>query len=100
MSQKPPTQSLAPGGISAFGAMGAEFASALDLAAVCRLPPYQMYVAEREPNHTGADAERYAMERTAHAQGRGELQRWLDCYVAWHAEKGCWRSESPFGEAR
>ncbi len=97
MSQKPQTQSLAPGGIAAFGAMGTEHAPAIDLAALCRLPPYQMYVAEREPNHAGADAERYALDRTAHAQARGELHWWLDRYVAWHAEKGCWWGESPFG---
>ena len=92
--QKPPPIIVAPAGIEALRTQAND---QTDLAWLCRYPPYQMYVEEREPNLVGAPADVYAQQRTQQAAQRGELLQWLEQYVAWHAAKGYWEGENPLG---
>lgn len=90
---KPPPIVVAPSGIEAKPVHTPD--GQLDLARLCRYPPYQMYVEEREPNFVGMPADAYAQQRTQQAIHRGELPQWLEKYVAWHSAKGYWKGEDP-----
>ncbi len=90
---KPPPIIIAPGGIEAKPVNTTD--EAPNIGWLCRYPPYQMYVEEREPNLVGLPADVYAQQRTQQAMTRGELPMWLERYVAWHAAKGYWKGENP-----
>lgn len=91
---KPPPIVVAPAGIDA---LRTEKDQPVDFDWLCRYPPYQMYVEEREPNLIGAPADVYAQQRTQQAAQRGELPQWLEQYVAWFEGKGYWKGENPLG---
>lgn len=58
------------------------------------LPPFQMFAAERMRNTSRHDAEQHA-KNFLHSRGLG--QDVLDEYMLWHAGKGYWPNETPFG---
>ena len=70
-------------------------------AAVAALPPFQMYLAERDgPNQTGKNSQEWATGvamRLAAAVGDEAL---LGEYSVWHQAKGYWPGETPLGEVR
>lgn len=97
MTDKPPPQILGVSGI-------AETPIVLDQpkinwAVVAALPPFQMFLAERDgPNQTGKNSHEWATEvavRLATAVNDNAL---LDEYSAWHKAKGYWPGETPFGQ--
>lgn len=95
---KPPAQVMAPAGIDGFKPMGGS--GAIDVERLARHPPYQSYVVSREPNLIGATGDAYALQRTMAAIDRGELEAWLSKYEQWHAERGYWVGEDPWGGAK
>lgn len=95
---KPPPQILGVSGI-------AETPIVLDQpkinwAVVAALPPFQMFLAERDgPNQTGKNSHEWATEvavRLATALGDDAL---MGAYCAWHQAKGYWSGETPLGSA-
>ena len=58
------------------------------------LPPFQMFAAEQMRNTSRHDAEQHA-KNFLHSRGLG--QDVLDEYMLWHAGKGYWPNETPFG---
>ena len=70
-------------------------------AAVAALPPFQMFLVERDgPNQTGKNSQEWATEvamRLGSAVGDKAL---FDAYAAWHEAKGYWPGETPMGAAK
>lgn len=70
-------------------------------ALVAALPPFQMYLAEREgPNQTGKNSQEWATGvamRLAASVGDDAL---FGEYAAWHQAKGYWPNETPFGQVK
>lgn len=58
------------------------------------LPPFQMFAAERMRNMSRHDSEQHAAN---FLRSRGTGLDVLEEYVRWHAEKGYWPNETPFG---
>ena len=58
------------------------------------LPPFQMFAAERMRNMSRHDSEQHAAN---FLRSRGTGLDVLDEYARWHAAKGCWPNETPFG---
>lgn len=98
---KPPAQVAGVVGIAAtpitMNEPAPELARAIDWPKVAGLPPFQMFAAERMRNTTGKDSFDHALE---FVRARGAGQDVLDEYEAWHAAKGYWPSETPYGEAK
>lgn len=96
---KPPPQILGVSGI-------AETPIVLDQpkinwAVVAALPPFQMFLAERDgPNQTGKNSQEWATGvamRLAAAVGDEAL---FGDYAAWHQTKGYWPNETPLGQVK
>ena len=70
-------------------------------AVVAALPPFQMFLAERDgPNQTGKNSQEWATEvamRLAASVGDEAL---FGAYSAWHEAKGYWPGETPMGQAK
>jgi hypothetical protein len=58
------------------------------------LPPFQMFAAERMRNMSRHDSEQHAAN---FLRSRGTGLDVLEEYVRWHAAKGYWPNETPFG---
>lgn len=58
------------------------------------LPPFQMFAAERMRNISRHDSEQHAAN---FLRSRGAGADVLDEYARWHAAKGYWPNETPFG---
>lgn len=73
----------------------------INWAMVAALPPFQMFLAERDgPNQTGKNSQEWATGvamRLAASEGDQVL---FDAYAAWHAAKGYWPNETPLGQVR
>lgn len=73
----------------------------INWAVVAALPPFQMFLAERDgPNQTGKNSQEWATGvamRLAAAVGDEAL---FGDYAAWHAAKGYWPNETPLGQAK
>lgn len=73
----------------------------INWALVAALPPFQMFLAERDGlNQTGKNSQEWATEvamRLAAAMGDKAL---FDAYAAWHEAKGYWPGETPMGAAK
>lgn len=75
-------------------------ADAVDWIALCRNPVFQMFIEEREPNGLQIQSDRYAAERAQAAIGAIGADAFQAEYEAWHAAKGCWPHETPYGRPR
>lgn len=73
----------------------------INWAMVAALPPFQMFLAERDgPNQTGKNSQEWATEvamRLAASVGDEAL---FGAYSAWHEAKGYWPGETPMGQAK
>ena len=67
---------------------------------LCRLPTFQMWIEEGEPNHAGIRADQYAAERAMRRFAARGIDATLDEYERWHAAKGAWPNETPYGELK
>ena len=93
---KPPPQILGVSGI-------AETPIVLDQpkinwAVVAALPPFQMFLAERDgPSQTGKNAQEWATGVATHLAATTSDKALFEAYCAWHEAKGYWPNETPLG---
>ena len=73
----------------------------INWAMVAALPPFQMFLAERDgPNQTGQNSQQWATGvamRLAASVGDEAL---FGEYAAWHDAKGYWPNETPLGQVK
>lgn len=73
----------------------------INWAMVAALPPFQMFLAERDgPNQTGKNSQEWATGvamRLAASVGDEAL---FGEYAAWHEAKGYWPNETPLGQTK
>lgn len=62
------------------------------------LPPFQMYVASLVPVPADRDSQTWAIEYATRTGAQRGDEALLNAYCEWHAAKGYWPKESPFGE--
>lgn len=91
---KPPTQIAGVVGISATPITMNE---AFPWTLIAGLPPFQMFAAERMRNTSGKDSMGRALEYVRALGGGSDV---LQAYEEWHAAKGYWPNEDPFGRVR
>ena len=95
---KPPPQVLGVSGIAEQPIVIHD--AKINWALVAALPPFQMYLAERDgPNQTGKNSQEWATGvamRLAASVGDDAL---FGEYAAWHEAKGYWPNETPMGQA-
>ena len=96
--KKPPTQTA---GVSGIAPKPIELTPAqpqqIDWRRLCELPPFQMFVVEREPKL----AEQFANDNYQAVREwlvRHVMEDLSQQYCAWHAAKGYWPNETPAGE--
>jgi len=105
MADKPLPQRLGVPGFHAFGEMGAAPAPdpdipSIDWEALAKLPPFQLFIWQRQRGPEDADWHRWARERiVAEVQQMGE-QAFFEAYCAWHAASGKWPRETPLGKPK
>lgn len=92
---KPPTQIASVAGIAPKPITMNEPQDAVQWEKLIRLPPFQMFAAERMVNVAGNDAENHAK---AFVSAHGFGLSVYDDYCQWHRAKGYWPNESPMGE--
>lgn len=96
---KPPPQVLGVAGIAEQPIVIHD--AQINWAVVAALPPFQMFLAERDgPNQTGKNSQEWATGvamRLAASEGDQVL---FDAYAAWHTSKGYWPGETPMGVAK
>lgn len=96
---KPPPQVLGVAGIAEQPIVIHD--AKINWAMVAALPPFQMFLAERDgPNQTGKNSQEWATGvamRLAASEGDQVL---FDAYAAWHTSKGYWPGETPMGVAK
>ena len=96
---KPPPQVLGVSGIAEQPIVIHD--AKINWAVVAALPPFQMFLAERDgPNQTGKNSQEWATEvamRLGSAVGDKAL---FDAYAAWHKAKGYWPNETPLGQVK
>ena len=99
VTDKPPPQVLGVAGIAEQPIVIHD--AKINWAMVAALPPFQMFLAERDgPNQTGKNSQEWATGvamRLAASEGDQAL---FDAYAAWHAVKGYWPGETPMGVAK
>lgn len=97
--KKPPPQVLGVSGIAETPIVVSS--PVLNWAVIAALPPFQMFITERDgPNQTGKNSQEWATEVALRLAARAGDQVLFDEYAAWHAAKGYWPGETPFGEAK
>ena len=93
---KPPPQVLGVSGIKETPIVIHD--ARINWAVVAALPPFQMFLAERDgPNQTGKNSQEWATGvamRLAASVGDEAL---FGEYAAWHQAKGYWPGETPLG---
>ena len=96
-TDKPPPQILSVSGIAETPIVFNQ--PKLNWAMVAALPPFQMFLAERDgPNQTGKNSQEWATEVAMRLAAAVNDQALFDEYAAWHAAKGYWPHETPLGE--
>ena len=71
----------------------------INWAMVAALPPFQMFLAERDgPNQTGKNSQEWATGVAMRLAAAVNDQALFDEYAAWHEAKGYWPGETPLGE--
>lgn len=91
---KPPPQVMGVTGIEAKPLVMNEPEGDINWGRATAFPPFQMFAAEQMRNTSGKDSLHHAGD---FVREQGGSQALLDAYVAWHAAKGYWPGESPFG---
>ena len=96
---KPPPQVLGVSGIAEQPIVIHD--AKINWAMVAALPPFQMFLAERDgPNQTGQNSQQWATGvamRLAASVGDDAL---FGEYAAWHEAKGYWPGETPMGQVK
>ena len=96
---KPPPQVLGVAGIAEQPIVIHD--AKINWAMVAALPPFQMFLAERDgPNQTGKNSQEWATGvalRLAASVGDEVL---FGDYAAWHEAKGYWPNETPMGQVK
>ena len=73
----------------------------INWAMVAALPPFQMFLAERDgPNQTGQNSQQWATGVAMRLAAAVNDQALFDEYAAWHAAKGYWPHETPLGQVK
>ena len=73
----------------------------INWAMVAALPPFQMFLAERDgPNQTGKNSQEWATGVAMRLAAAVNDQALFDEYVAWHQAKGYWPNETPLGQVK
>ena len=95
---KPPPQVLGVAGIAEQPIVIHD--AKINWAMVAALPPFQMFLAERDgPNQTGQNSQQWATGVAMRLAAAVNDQALFDEYAAWHTAKGYWPGETPMGEA-
>ena len=95
--QKPPTQTAGVVGIEPKPIVLDQ--PKTNWAAVAALPPFQMFLAERDgPNQTGKNSHEWATEVAVRLAASVSESALLDEYSTWHKAKGYWPGETPLGQ--
>ena len=72
----------------------------INWAMVAALPPFQMFLAERDgPNQTGKNSHEWATETAMRLAAAVNDNALLDEYSTWHKAKGYWPGETPLGHS-
>lgn len=105
MPDKPEPQKIGVSGFQVFGAMGAAPTPAekpaIDWEALARLPPFQLFIWQRQRGPEDADWHLWARERIpVEAALQGGEQALFDAYCQWHAASGKWLRETPLGKGK
>jgi len=96
---KPPPQVLGVAGIAEQPIVIHD--AKINWAMVAALPPFQMFLAERDgPNQTGQNSQQWATGVAMRLAAAVNDQALFDEYAAWHAAKGYWPNETPMGVAK
>ena len=99
-SFRPPTQVAGVIGIEAAPVTMHE-APPIDWGRVAALPPFQMFLAERDgPNQTGKNSQEWATGVAMRLAAAVNDQALFDEYAAWHEAKGYWPNETPMGQVK
>ena len=73
----------------------------INWAMVAALPPFQMFLAERDgPNQTGKNSQEWATEVAMRLGASVGDKALFYAYAAWHEAKGYWPGETPMGQAK
>lgn len=96
---KPPPQVLGVAGIAEQPIVIHD--SKINWAMVAALPPFQMFLAERDgPNQTGKNSQEWATGVAMRLAAAVNDQALFDEYAAWHGAKGYWPNETPLGQVK
>lgn len=96
---KPPPQILGVSGIAETPIVLDQ--PKLNWAMVAALPPFQMFLAERDgPNQTGKNSQEWATEVAIRLATAVNDHALFGEYAAWHAAKGYWPNETPLGQVK
>ena len=73
----------------------------INWALVAALPPFQMFLAERDgPNQTGKNSQEWATGVATRLAAAVSDQALYDDYCQWHQAKGYWPNETPLGQVK
>lgn len=73
----------------------------LPLRQMAALPPFQMFLAERDGhNQTGKNSQEWATGVAMRLAAAVNDQALFDEYAAWHEAKGYWPNETPLGQVK
>ena len=96
---KPPPQVLGVAGIAEQPIVIHD--AKINWAMVAALPPFQMFLAERDgPNQTGQNSQQWATGVAMRLAAAVNDQALFDEYAAWHGAKGYWPNETPMGQVK
>lgn len=96
---KPPPQVLGVSGIAEQPIVIHD--AKINWAMVAALPPFQMFLAERDgPNQTGKNAQEWATGVAVRLAASVGDEALFAEYAAWHEAKGYWPNETPMGVAK
>ena len=96
---KPPPQVLGVAGIAEQPIVIHD--AKINWAMVAALPPFQMFLAERDgPNQTGQNSQQWATGVAMRLAAAVNDQALFDEYTSWHQAKGYWPNETPLGQVK
>lgn len=98
-TQKPPPIIVSAGGIAPKTSDDTPAPDPVDWGALVMHPPFQMFIEEQRPPSTRGDDFNSA-DYAAHVLQRSASDQLLQAYQHWHAAKGYWPDETPFGEVK
>ena len=100
--QKPPTQYAGVVGIEPKPiVLTPEPTQHVNWGAVASLPPFQMFLAERDgPNQTGKNSQEWATGVAMRLAASAGDEALFGEYAAWHEAKGYWPNETPLGQVK